>query len=413
MRIWHPLLALAAALLLIPSCDDSLGGGESGEEAVAKAKATSAPPIVIVIDQPEKHAHRGDSTYRLQPLEDGNFRLGKIDIDAKYVTPLLAAADKNLIPADTMKSCEPSPENVGVNITIPRKEGGDLKLISTADCLHFAPWNVIKDGKLYVQLTGEIGKALPELGFQVEQILWENWTLPDEGRINLSEGTPAPEGVEAQTLPFADFQAKLLENAVYKANFGDAVPESVRYVCSQKQSPDCSQLMGIASIPYKDMYTLNLGFDVGQDGIKDVHWPADDKVFANFMKSRPVELLKSFRPKKVEEPIYVEFSQKGDCRKMTPGISDIKEDANPEACSYIYMRLEYEGAERLPPELFYYPELDAMVLKDRQVFGTDFSFYKKLKASKTDLADLENDIRYEKFYWYVDRDGKVTKVRKS
>src|SRR5690606_27055386 len=78
-----------------------------------------------------------------------------------------------------------------------------------------------------------------------------------------------------QAAPQADALAKLNAWPKFKERFGDVEATELRVLCSQKRSATCTDLLGLATVPYKGfMLEVQLGMTL--DEIKELRFPADD-----------------------------------------------------------------------------------------------------------------------------------------
>ena len=142
---------------------------EVGQEQKKKVPADRAKRVEI------KHQHAGDQAHKRVSYElafvDGEYEFDGYPLDRAEAVSALQKSVENLTPSDSLKTCRFAPTKPTFRITLPM---GDerVELISTSQCKDWAPWNVIKGGKLYVQLDGSVGKALLPI---LQEINPEKW----------------------------------------------------------------------------------------------------------------------------------------------------------------------------------------------------------------------------------------------
>jgi len=348
-------------------------------------------------------AHRSVS-YKLYITDDG-FIYDGAAIPNDLVEAVANAANQDLIASDSIKSCREDDSNPVITMTFPASRGGVVVQTSSL-CENWAPWNVIADGKLFVQLSGRLGHALPALLMVLEPSRWEGAPPLKSGRFELTKVGPLPEGAVVAPLLAGNLLELVKEDPGFKSRFPGKTIEELRVLCSQAQSADCSELLGRATVPYGKGETFDLLLDLKLDSLLGLQMPADDASLEEFLESKPYKTMKDLSQ---GNPIVLSYDAKGDCERLAYGAKEYlpEADASTLGCAFFTAILEYEGATLLPPKLTYYPALKAMRLTG-WADKTDPDFFVRLKAR----TDIMEQVILERAYLFADLQGLITEIPK-
>lgn len=403
-RLSFSLCLLALTSVLLMSCEPP---EEEKKEEEAKSTRIDVPegsPFFLI-----EHRWNGDQahrsvSYKLYVTDEGFIYDGS-KISSDLVEAVANAANQDLIPSDSFKSCREDDSNPIVRVTFPESRGG-VVIESSSLCENWAPWNIITDGKLFVQLNGSLGHVLPPLLIALEPTRWEGAPPLKAGRFELTKAGAVPEGAEVAPLLAGNLIELVKEDPGFKTRFPDKSVEELRVLCSQSQSATCSELLGRATVPYGKGETFDLLLDLKLDGILGLQMPADDSSLKEFLDSKPYKTMKELSQ---GNTIILSYDAKGDCDRLEYGAREYLPDVNAETldCAYFTALLEYEGAKFLPPKLTYYPAIKAMRLTS-WADKTDPEFFTKLKA-RTDIMEA---VILERAYLFANLQGEIAEIPK-
>ncbi len=399
------LITVSAFLSLSMGCEEPAPEVEN-----SVATTPTGPPDDATVALTLRHDWPGDQAYRTityEVLKGGDlYYYDDSVIPAELVDRVVQAANVNALPSDGLKSCRYAASFPTYHVTIHSPEEGDVALQSSSRCADWAPWNVVVDGALNVQLDGSFGRALLPLLKEMDPSRWDAVVTPKPGRFELTGGGVVPEGVKAQELAANGFREKLLAFEAFSAAFPKAKPESMRVLCSQKASPFCSELLGEATLPYRKGFVLTLDLALGLDAVKKIHWPETTQDLDALFKSK---LFASFKKSAGDNPVSVRYDAGSDCRNLGHAASFYKPDVDVStlSCALWQVSVDYEGATTLPPMIFYYPSLGAARLGNWSDH-TDPEFYKRLKAHAT----VMDDVILERVRFFATLDGDIEMISK-
>jgi hypothetical protein len=147
-----------------------------GSSAAAEPKITK-----VSIEYTYQSFHRNALSYAIT-WSGGAYRAGKRVIDTALVDALVASLT-DLRTSDRELSCTSHFDDY------PRFQvaiGDNIVLSSSSNCHSHVPWNVVRDGKRFVQLTGAADRALLALLVEVDPDKWR--TGPDAPEATMSLG---------------------------------------------------------------------------------------------------------------------------------------------------------------------------------------------------------------------------------
>lgn len=397
-------MVVALCGVMFAACERGGGGESSGEQRAAREKPDPARGIKVSVRYPPDERIR-EAHYVI------DYRPGSgYDLEASLLEPLQAAVRADLVPSDGPKSCRYSDGLPWFEIHLPKVNEGDsdVRLVSTSHCQDFAPWNVIVDGKLYVQLSGAIGRALRPVLVELDSLRFEHYRWPSEARFELTANAGTlPEDVTVQTPPWLTLEAALVEHPGFAATFGkEARVGSLRILCSQAVSADCSELLGQARLPWRG-HELELGSTLALDKVLSIDMPESGEGFDALLGSK---LFAAFSKSAAGATITLAYDKRGDCRNVERAAETYApgKAASELGCEFYSALVEpYEGATQLPPQIFYYPSLGAARLNN-WVDRTDLGFYKSLGAPEK----IGEAILLEKTFFFSTLDGKLTQIER-
>jgi len=398
------LLVLALTLIgaLALACE-SQSETEDEEKSVERQDPDPERTIHVELLYPPEEGYK-NAHYRIE------FRPGEgYDFPDKLLDPMLAAATEDLIPSDGMKSCRPSDSRPRWKVRIPREKGGELLLTSSSGCQHYAPWNVVKDGKLYVQLSGAFGEAFQNALVELDTPRFENARWPRKARFELTENHgEIPDGAEAQTPPWASMKDELVEHSDFAKHFGEEAAEVDEFelLCSQSVSEACTTLIAEATVDWRG-HELRLRATANKDEIASIDMPKEMTDFDAFLDSK---LFGSIEKSAGDKPITVAYDKRGDCRSLGYGAPHYKPDTDVESLNCEVYTAEvkyYDGAESLPPRVLYFPALEAARLTN-WADKTDEAFYERLDARDK----IMEAILLDRVWFFSTLDGELAEIEK-
>ncbi|MBR4986064.1 MAG: hypothetical protein IKY83_10035, partial [Proteobacteria bacterium] len=200
---------------------------------------------------------------------------------ANALEKLRGSITEDLIPSDGIYACRYRDQMPQFRIELIQ-DAKKIQIISSSDCLHAAPFNLIVDGKYYMQTSGAIGSALENALAMSGNALHVGET---EGMFMFSEKIKV-DGYNAEPL---DSPAKWFDDAFRKdtafgamlaaieKQFGPlALPE---IACNQSKSPQCNAVSARYQVKVGDhfIYAIPLKYDgqsVAAQIIPDTEWEA-------------------------------------------------------------------------------------------------------------------------------------------
>ncbi|MDX9719108.1 MAG: hypothetical protein RBU37_00065 [Myxococcota bacterium] len=399
-RQHYPISAVLILSLLLPlSACDSSKEEEAAKPAPAKRSEDESKRVEISIEYP---APKGHKTRRisLQSYDDV-YEYDEETIDEALIPALTAAIDQ-LIPSDGVKTCRPAESEPTLRISLPYKEGR-AELFTASRCEHRLPWNVVIDGKLYVQLNGAIGQAVePLLKLVAAEYLKESQLKAHQ--FFLGEGKEVPKGSTAQDAPDVAMMAKAKAAPAMKALIGSRNLLDAKFACNQEGGNEsCKTLLGIANLELAPNWQLAFAFKLAEDAT-DMTLPTDLGPLDTFIKSKPAVALAEVSPGKV----LVKYEAKGECDAVLAAAPKLKPDVDAttiDCAQFIFTAEMPADAELAPPKLVYFPGLEAVWLFNLEG-KTDKAFYEKLGVNEKTIEKIFSGTAE----YFVDLQGELLEI---
>ncbi len=285
---------------------------------------------------------------------------------------LFAAISDELIPSDGMYACRFRDDMPLFKLEFEHLQKKYV-IVSASDCLHAAPFNVIVDGKSYLQINGKIGTALENLLSSSRRSLkiGENAAmLMFDKPVTLPNMTFDP--VES---PLVSIDKKFREDALFGASlahieslFGKL--ELPEVACNQAKSNDCRDLSAryTFKIGNSFIYKFSIRFENGQ-----VHHslPPNDAfdALANALKTPVLTAFDEAWTR--ENPLAISWVQEANCA-MVRGLAEHFELKNDISCS------AWNFTSKDLPSAIFYQGLQALWFKP----DSDLKpYFEKLKST--------------------------------
>jgi hypothetical protein len=310
-------------------------------------------------------------------------------IDSAVVRAFAAAFDQ-LVPSDGLKDCNSHTDDYPhftIHVTGSR---GAADLLSASNCRDYAPWNVVHDGRLYVQASGKLGKALDPL-LRAGKIPSPT-TFGNDGTLMFDYLTrrDPPKGVTVAE----SFAAQLLRRASASPVVADAFPGrrvlDVSAWCKREppvtDNPACARLEAHVTIAQDDPFALEVEATV--DNLEVVRFAPVPKDLAAKLASS--KLYRALAASSTTRPLVLHWNEEKDCRQARRAAEDLGWRTPPD-CSYWYTAgAAKEGA---PPRLFYISALQVAWIWHGEG-AAERAFYDALGASERFPGDSKAQRTY-------------------
>ena len=289
---------------------------------------------------------------------------------------LRKAAAQDLIPSDGLYACRLR-ENMPQFRLEFTQDSKKVQILSSSDCLHAAPFNLIVDGKHYIQVTGALGvsleKALSLSGNalhvgETEGLFMFSEKIDVEGYVGAPQESPA----KWYDTAFRKDEAFGAMLAAIESRFGASTLPEV--ACNQSKSPRCDEVSARYQIKCADgfVYTIPLKFDgksVAAQLVPEAEWEA----LAKAVKS-PVfrAAAQAISP---AQTLQLTWSDGADC-KMVKGLAKHFELPDTISCSTWTLH----GKDY--PAMIYYVGLDAMWYAPGSDLKSYFTALNQLQGKK-------------------------------
>ena len=329
----------------------------------------------------------------------GIYKYEGIEIPEALIDDIVTAAKNNLIPANATYACNYGEKSPRFKISIPRDN--DKYVISSAsNCLNRAPWNIQHNDKLYTQLTGELFAPLEKLLKHIDPAKWENIQKP-EGIINLALPWEEPENFK-NTPPLDETFITALATS---ENLTKLIPapeiNKIEVACDQKQSPDCKQLLAVASLKIDENTDLNMNIIFKEMTPELVNPPPSIDIATKLANSQIAQAMHKIDNSK----LLITFDPAMDCEAVKVAAPTYLPNKNPEEitdCSRWMLYFEPKPDQKAyPPRIIYYTALDAAWI----TFATDLvdtRFFTELDPK------ADPDTLLEESALFSSLDGKIT-----
>ncbi|MBO4350723.1 MAG: hypothetical protein J6A01_07255 [Proteobacteria bacterium] len=340
----------------------------------------------------------GKSTWRLQNRDIS-------DEAVQSLEALITSADNNLIPADGYYTCRHQANMPEYRIEFTKNQK-KYQIISISNCLNAAPFNIIVDGKSFIQSTGELGQALQK-------------ALNDSG-IALKVGETAgmimfdkpletpPEGFSAATgeSPSLWFDAKFrtdeaFAQAIAPIESAIAKLSPPEIACNQAKSPDCSTLMARYTLKIADAMEFQFSATSSADKVTAPLPPAN--AFESLAKAIQSPIVTAWQDAAERtEPIHLKWADAAECNMLKGIAKYLEAPENPSCASWTLTSKDF-------PTAIYYPGIDALWVEPGKDLKTYFdsvnSKRKELKQSKISFSKFSKPS--EKRNLFIRLDGKT------
>jgi len=378
------LLLVLALLFVGIGCEAPKDEENTGEAKKERGEEDRSARIEIRYNYPADQAHKS-RLYELTKFGD-LYEFNGYETNLAPITALLGSVT-DLVPSDSMKTCQATPTKPTFSISLP-VEGGRAELTSTSQCLEWAPWNVVKDGKLYTQLNGNIGKALYPLLMDIAPAEWEKDTRPKAGVIDLAGGEKAAEGITAQAAATEAWLPKVNDNPAIKAAFGDHKVSKLLLKCNQGVDPNCKAVAGGAEIELEKGFFMRFPVEIDETGVASgFTLPKDMSKVNVFMKSKLATALAEL----ADNGIVVNHLAQGPCDAVVaaaPKYTAAGTDAATLSCEQFAFVAQPFETDVIPPSLVFFPSLDAAWIAN-VTEDTDMTFFDNLTVSPEVKASME------------------------
>ncbi len=293
-------------------------------------------------------------------------------IDGEALEALLDAATSDLIEADAFYGCRSVENGRQIRMRWTRTSAEDgfkhrYEITTASNCLNFAPFNVVIDGKRYLQLNGKIGQALTHLlqsdsKFQAQQKHLKagfiDFTKPFSGNPDDAKATSLVPILETFDKRFkADARLKAILDARNADTTDPSWQTTLELGCNQSKSPTCDNLIGRYTIPLspETHYYLSLTYE---NGVLKANFPTDFSVVRRGFE-QPV--IRTFI-ENTARPVTIAWSSPQTCPVLDALVPWFEDKGNakntdtkaPPTCD----AWSFTSADK-QQSLIYYPRLDA------------------------------------------------------
>lgn len=273
------------------------------------------------------HPDTGEKVWRANGKDLSETAVASLDA-------LTVAATEELVPSDGIYTCRYR-ENMPQYRLDFRRNGKHYAIISSSNCQHGAPFNVLVDGAWYIQMNGAIGKALESALQQADNGL----KIGETPAVFMLSDSITVQGYEgkAQAHPAAHYDAKFRADAsfggalkYFETLFGTLkLPE---VACNQAKSAACSDVSARYTVQILPgiTYLQSIKFNAGAVEAK---FPTQTE-FEQLAHARENAGLKAYAEAYGKEmPVQVTWHDGGDC-KLVKGLAKHFELPETLSCSY-------------------------------------------------------------------------------
>jgi len=277
-------------------------------------------------------------------------------------------------------------------IEIAYENGSKAVLYSASNCADNIPWNVVHDGELYVQYTGEIPTALHDLLSSfvddlddwrpvVASFVWGGSSFP-------IVGYELPDEVKETDFSERDLYLEvLIESDLFRPFLSEFEVSDLQLYCSlQAGNRDCSGIDGIVtlnstdgeiiystSVKYAGQEVIELGAGMGQ---------------AQEIKERVCEhaLVRRIRALKPDTAVMISCSEQIGCNEwaMYNEIYSGLGLSTPSECSLCSIRFDKWGVYH---EFIYFPEIERVWVDHLHYWPREFQ-------ENRDVLDLDSLLEF-------------------
>ena len=340
----------------------------------------------------------GKTAWRLQNRDISEEAIQTLDM-------LIAAADVNLIPADGFYTCRHQANMPEYRIEFTRNQK-KYQIISISNCLNAAPFNIIIDGKAFIQTTGELGQALQnaltasgitlKVGETAGMIMFDKpLETPPEGFSALSGQSPS-QWFDAKFRMDETFAQAI---APIETSIAKLPPPEV--ACNQAKSQDCSSLMARYTLSIADAMEFQFSTTSASDKVTATLPPANAfESLAKAIQSPIVTAWQDAAPR--TEPIHLKWADAAECNMLKGIAKYLEAPENPSCASWTLTSKDF-------PTAIYYPGIDALWVepgKDlKPYFDSVNAKRKELKQSKINFSKFNKPSEHRNLF--IRLDGKT------
>ncbi len=293
---------------------------------------------------------------------------------------LRKAAQEDLIPSDGLYACRFRENMPQFRIEFVQ-DAKKVQVLSSSDCKHAAPFNVIKDGRHYIQVTGAFGEALEKALALSGNPLHVGET---EGLFMFSEKVQIDwASGESQDSPAKWYDTLFRKDEAFGAmlgaverNFGALqLPE---VACNQSKSPRCDAVSARYQVRIGErfFYTIPIKYDgksVSAQMVPEAEWDA----LAKAAKSNVFQAVAhSVTPEQDIQLIWSDAGAEADSCKMVRGLA--KHFDLPDSVSCSTWRFHCETCSAM----IYYVGLNAVWFEPQGARKTYFAALNQLQGKK-------------------------------
>lgn len=376
-------------------------------------------------------AEHGDKGAR-QGFDDDEGRT-LAQADSLALEALLEATTSDLLESDAFYGCRSVDNGRQIRIRWTKKDASGAKhkcsITTASNCLDFAPFNVVIDGKRYVQLNGKTGRALRAFFERDEKFQAQTKHLK-AGFMDLTQpiaGDVDQTGASPSASLIGQFDALFKQDprltAILEARNADSSPiwdTTLELGCNQSKSAACDTLVGRYTIPLSADTHMYLSIAYA-DGALQADFPSD---FSTIRRGFEQPAVRAFIDHTVR-PVTVSWAASDTCPvldALMPWFEDRGNTKNTNKAHASSCAAWTFTSSDKAQSLIYYPRLDATWIMDNaETVGSALAplVSKKYlpKTTKKWITDIQKKSGSPKnifldgqsqIYVFETKDGKTT-----
>ncbi len=341
--------------------------------------------------------------------------------DPDAVKALQHAASQNLIESDTFYGCRSVPQGRQLRLRF-KYDDQDFNIFSSSNCSDFAPFNVSMNGKSYVQLSGELGKAIDTLLSDYSTFTSQtthikpgfiDFTKPLTDNVEDIQSTPQTSLIDHYKALFIN--DKTVSDLLASRKLQQETPElepTLELGCNQSKSPDCTSIIGRATIPLTTKTYYAISLTLTDDKFDAVFPPSFEPALRAFEQPAVRAFLEN-----APAPIALSWNTSNTCPVQDALAPWFKKEETDKRCD----TWTFTSADKVQT-IIYYSRLDATWIADKS--ETHASALKPLttlkslpKPTKTFIAALNKPAKHPRnifldgnssIYVFESKSGKTT-----